>query len=284
MQSHLAAFRQRLESAGWSEGRNVGFTYRFAEGHPERYASLAKELVGARPDAILVRGTPGTTALLRETKTIPIVFVGLSDPIGSALVKSLAYPGGNVTGFLLYEEGIGGKWLSLLKEISPGLTRAGVMAEPLLMPFDYFLRSVRAAAPALGIEILSRPLSGPQEIERTIGDLAAPNTGLVVLPQAIDPAHRDLIIGLVGRHRMPAIYAFRYFVAAGGLISYETNVLDHYRQAAGYVDRILRGDKPADLPIQVPTKYETTINLKTAGALGLDVPPRLLLLADEVIE
>jgi putative ABC transport system substrate-binding protein len=284
MQSHLAAFRQRLESTGWLEGRNLHVDYRFADGNSDRYAPLAKELIALHPDAILVRGTPGTTALLHESQTIPMVFVGLSDPIGSGLVKSLAHPGGNVTGFLLYEEDIVGKWLSLLKEISPGVTRAGLMANPALMPFDYFLRSARTAAAALGIEIESRPITDTASIERAIDSLARPNTGLVVLPQATEPMQRDLIIGRVAHHKLPTIYPFRFFVAAGGFISYETDVTDHYRQSADYVDRILRGDKPADLPVQVPTKYVTTLNLKTAKALGLEVPPSLLLRADEVIE
>jgi putative ABC transport system substrate-binding protein len=241
MQSHLSVFHQGLQSAGWSDGRNLRISYRFAEGISDRYPSLAKELIDLHPDAVLVRGTPGTAALLHETKTIPIVFVGISDPIGSGLVQSLAHPGGNVTGFLLYEEGIAGKWLSLLKEISPNMTRAGLMANPGLMPFDYFLRSAHAAAPALGIEILPRPVADSQEAERAIEQLAGPNTGLVVLPQSTDPAHRALIIDRVARHRIPAIYAFRFFVVAGGLISYETDVVDHYRLAASYMDRILRG-------------------------------------------
>lgn len=284
MQSHLAAFRQRLEIAGWSEGRNLQISYRFAGGISERYPPLAKELIAQRPDAVLVRGTPGTTALLHETKTIPLVFVGLSDPIGSGLVQSLARPGGNVTGFLLYEEGIVGKWLSLLKEISPGLVRAGLMANPALMPFDYFVRSAHAAAPALGIQIEPRPITDTASIERAIDSLAGPNTGLVVLPQATEPSQRDLIIGRVARHRMPAIYPFRFFVTAGGLIAYETDVVDHYRQSAVYIDRILRGDRPSDLPVQVPTKYQTSLNLRTAKALGFEIPSTLLLRADEVIE
>jgi ABC-type uncharacterized transport system substrate-binding protein len=284
MQSHLAAFRRQLESTGWSEGRNLHIDTRFAEGDSGRYPSLAKEIIALRPDAILVRGTPGTTALLHESQGIPVVFVGLSDPIGSGLVKTLARPGGNVTGFLLYEEGIVGKWLSLLKEISPSLSRAGLMANPALMPYDYFLRSAQAAAPTLGIALESHPVSDTAGIERTIASLASAGAGLVVLPQATEPIQRDLIVAQVARHKLPTIYPFRFFVSAGGLISYETDVVDHYRQAATYIDRILRGDKPFDLPIQVPTKYQTTLNIKTAKALGLEIPPALLLRADEVIE
>jgi putative ABC transport system substrate-binding protein len=285
IQEHLAGFRQGLKSLGWSEGRNIRVDYRFVGGRPDQYVPIARDLIGLRPDAILVRGTPGAAALLRESRETPIVFVGVSDPVGSGLAKSLARPGGNVTGYLLYEEGIAGKWLSLLKEISPRLSYAALMGNPATMPFDYFLRSATAAASALAIEVEPRPVADAPEIERTINSLSGkPNAGLVVLPDPGGIINRDLIIHLTARHRLPTVYPFRLFVVSGGLMAYETNLLDHYRQSARYIDRILRGDKPMDLPIQAPTRYETILNLRTAKELGLEIPPTLLVRADEVIE
>jgi putative tryptophan/tyrosine transport system substrate-binding protein len=285
MKARLAAFRQRLERLGWSEGRNVHIDYRYAASIADQYQRLAKELVALQPDVILAQTTPITAALLRENRTVPIVFVSVSDPIGSGLVASLARPGGNLTGLLLYEEGITGKWLAMLKEIAPRLSRAALMANPKTTPYDYFLRSAKAIAPSLAIELEPSPVGNAADIKRVVESFArVPNGGLVVLPDPATSVHRDLIIALVARHRLPAVYWARYFVAAGGLMSYGTDFIDQSRQAADYVDSILRGAKPGDLPVQAPTKYETTLNLKTAKALGLEVPPSLLVRADEVIE
>jgi putative ABC transport system substrate-binding protein len=224
-------------------------------------------------------------ALRQETRTVPIVFVTVSDPIGSGLVTSLARPGGNVTGLMLYEEGITGKWLAMLKEIAPQLARAALIANPKTTPYDYFLRSARTMATSLGIEVAPSPIANAGDIERTIESFArVANGGLIFPPDATTTVNRDLIIALAARHRLPAVYSWRFFVAAGGLMSYGTDNVDQNRQAASYVDRILRGANPAELPVQTPTKYQTTINLKTAKALGLTVPPGLLVAADEVFE
>ncbi len=245
---------------------------------------LAKELVRLQPDVLSAHTTPVAAAFQRESRTIPIVFMSASDPIGSGLVASLARPGGNLTGLLLYEEGITGKWLAMLKEIAPDLSRAALMANPKRSPYDYFMRSAKSVAPALTIELVPTPVENAADIERVIESFARePNSGLVVLPGTPNE-HRDLVIALAARHRLPAVYPFRYFVAAGGLMSYGTDFIDLSRQTAGYVDRILRGANAAELPVQAPTKYETVLNLKTAKALGLEVPPSLLVRADEVIE
>jgi ABC-type uncharacterized transport system substrate-binding protein len=282
--ARLAAFRQELERLGWSEGRNVRIEYRFAANNPDQYQPLAKELVSLQPDVFLAYATPVAAAFQRESRTIPIVFVSVSDPIGSGLVASLARPGGNLTGFLLYEEGITGKWLAMLKEIAPGLSHAALIANPKRTPYDYFVRSAKSVAPSLAIELAPTPVENAADIERVIESFARePNGGLVVLP-GTPVENRDLVIALAARHRLPAVYPFRFFVAAGGLMSYGTDFDDQSRQAASYVDRILRGANAADLPVQAPTKYETVLNLKTAKALGLEVPPSLLLRADEVIE
>ena len=282
--ARLAAFRQGLERLGWSEGRNVRIEYRFAANNPDQYQPLAKELVSLQPDVFLAYATPVAAAFQRESRTIPIVFVSVSDPIGSGLVASLARPGGNLTGLLLYEEGIAGKWLAMLKEIAPGLSHAALIANPKRAPYDYFVRSAKSVAPSLAIELAPTPVENAADIERVIASFARePNGGLVVLP-GTPVENRDLVIALAARHRLPAVYPFRFFVAAGGLMSYGTDFFDQSRQAASYVDRILRGANAADLPVQAPTKYETVLNLETAKALGLEVPPSLLLRADEVIE
>jgi putative ABC transport system substrate-binding protein len=281
----LAAFRQELQRLGWSEGRNVRFDYRYASGSAERAELFAKELVALQPDVIYAGTTTMTAATQRETRTIPIVFGAVSDPIGSGFVSSLAKPGGNLTGLRQYEEGITGKWLAMLKEIAPGLTRAAFLANPKTTPYDYFLRTAVAAAPSLAIELVPSQVATATDIQHAIESFArVPNGGLVLPPDTTTSIHRSLIIALAARHRLPAVYAFRYFVADGGLISYGVDLLDVHRRVAYYVDRILRGDKPADLPVQAPVKYETIINLKTAKALGLNVPPGLTIRADEVIE
>jgi len=284
VKTRLAAFQQGLERLGWSEGRTVRIDYRFGANNPDHYQSLAKELVRLQPDVLFAIATPIAVAFQRETRTIPIVFVSVSDPVGSGLVASLARPGGNLTGWLLYEEGITGKWLAMLKEIAPGLSRAALIAHPRRTPYDYFVRSAKSVAPSLAIELVPSPIENAADIERVIVSFARePNGGLVVLPGTPNE-HRDLVVAIAARHRLPTVYSFRSFVVAGGLMSYGTDLIDHARQAASYVDRILRGAKAADLPVQAPTKYETVLNLKTAKALGLEVPQSLLVRADEVIE
>jgi putative ABC transport system substrate-binding protein len=285
--ARIAKFRQELDRLGWSEGRNVRIDARFAAGNPDEFRVLAKELVVLQPDVILARSTPAVTALQQQSRAIPIVFVSVGDPIGSGFIASLARPGGNLTGLLLYEESITGKWLAMLKEIAPHLTRAALVGNPKAMTtvYDGFLRSAKAIAPSLAIELVPSPVENAADIERAIESFARiPNGGLVLPPDTTTILHRDLIIALAARHRLPAVYQARFWVAAGGLMSYGTDLADQLRQAASYVDRILRGAKPADLPVQAPTKYETTVNLKTAKALGLTVPPDLLVAADEVIE
>jgi putative tryptophan/tyrosine transport system substrate-binding protein len=280
----LAGFRQGLEKLGWVEGGNVRIDYRFAPGGTQARV-LARELVSLRPDVILGQSTPAVAALQLESRTIPIVFAGIADPIGSGFVMSLARPGGNLTGLLLYEEGITGKWLGMLREIAPRLERAALVANPKTTSFDYFLRSAKALAPSLAIDIVPSPVENAADIERTIESFARePNGGLVLPPDITTVAHRDLIIALAARHHLPAVYTLRVFVAAGGLMFYGTDFVDLFRQAASYVDHILRGAKPADLPMQTPTRYETVVNLKTAKTLGIDVPPSLLVRADEVME
>jgi putative ABC transport system substrate-binding protein len=284
--ARLAKFRQGLETLGWSDGRNVRIDYRFAPGGVQAPA-LAKELVALQPDVILSNSTPVTVALQRETHTIPIVFLGVSDPVGSGLVASLARPGANITGLLMFEASITGKWLAMLSDLAPGLSRALLVINPKTAAYyEFYLRAAQAAASSLAIELVFNPIeSAPTEIERIIEAFArTPNGGLLLPPDTNTNLHRDLIIALAARYRLPAVYSDRLFVEAGGLMCYSTNRADQFRVAASYVDRILRGAKPADLPVQVPTKYETIINLKTAKALGLTVPPSMLVAADEVIE
>jgi putative ABC transport system substrate-binding protein len=283
-QAQVAAFWQGLERLGWSEGRNVRVDVRFAPNADQRQV-LAKELVALQPDAILAHLTPVAAALKRESNTIPIVFLGVSDPVGSGFVASLARPGGNLTGLLLYEAGIVGKWLAMLKEIAPHMTRAALVGSAKTPSYDYFLKTAQGIAPSLAIELVPSPAETEAEIEGAIASFArAPNGGLFLPPNSITVLHRDLVIGLAARHRLPSVYAFRFFVASGGLMSYGTNQVDVWREAASYVDRILRGARPADLPVQAPSKYETTINLKTAKALGITMPSGMLVAADEVIE
>ncbi|MGB9322637.1 MAG: ABC transporter substrate-binding protein [Pseudolabrys sp.] len=277
IKARLVGFRQGFEKFGWSEGSNVRIDYRFAPAGAQ-VQSLARELVALQPDVILAQSTPATIAVQAESRTIPIVFAGLADPIGLGLVASLPRPGGNLTGLLLYEEGITGKWLAMLKEIAPNLTRAALVANPKTTSFDYFLRSAEALAPSLAIEIAPKPVENSADIQRAIDSFASEPNGTTTV------VHRDLVIALAARYRLPAVYAIRVFVAADGLMYYGTDFVDLYRRAAAFVDRILRGANPADLPVQLPTKYETIVNLKRAKVLGLHVPPSLLVRADEVIE
>jgi putative ABC transport system substrate-binding protein len=286
IKSRLTAFRQALEQLGWAEGSNVHIDYRFATGSSDRYLPLAQELTALRPDVIVAVTTPVVATLQRETRARPIVFMSVSDPIGAGFVVSLARPGGNLTGVLLYEAGIMGKWLAMLKEIAPRLTRVALLGNPKTTPFDYFQRAAEATAPALGIELVPTAIENAEaDIERVIESFAATaNGGLVVLPDTTTLVRRDLVVAVVARNRLPAVYPLRVFVDSGGLMAYSIYVVDAYRLAATYVDRILRGAKPADLPVQAPTRYETVLNLKTAKSLGIEVPPSLLVRADEVIE
>jgi putative ABC transport system substrate-binding protein len=283
--SQFAKFREGLASFGWVEGRTVHIEHRFAAADASRYQPLAKELVALQPEVILAVSTPVTAALQRQTSTIPIVFLGVSDPIGSGFAANLARPGSNLTGIMLYEEGIAGKWLAMLKEIGPRLARVALVAGPKTTAYDYFVRNAKSAGPSLDIEIVPTPVAGATDIERGIEAFSrAPNGGLLLPPDGTTIVHRDLVIALAARHNLPAVYALRFFVTAGGLMSYGTDQGEAFQQAASLVDRILRGAKPIDLPVQTPTKYQTSLNFKTAKALGLDVPPILLASADEVIE
>ncbi len=259
--------------------------YRFTAARPERIPTLAKELVGLQPDVILAHSTGATAGLQRESRTIPIVFVNVSDPVGSGFIASMARPGGNLTGVLHLEASIVGKWLAMLKEIAPRLARAALMGNRKTTAFDYFLQSAQAISPSLAVELVPSDVETAADIERAMESLARmPDSGLVFPPDAMTISNRDLVIALAARHRLPAVYALQLYVTSGGLMSYGTDQNEMFRLAASYVDRILRGDKPTDLPAQSPTKFETAVNLKTAKALGLTVPPGLLVAADEVIE
>jgi putative ABC transport system substrate-binding protein len=283
-QARLAAFRHGLEQRGWSEARNVRIDARFSA-EADQFQMLAKELIALQPDVILSHTTPVTAALQRESRTVPIVFVYVSDPIGSGFVAGLARPGGNLTGLLQYEASITGKWLGMLREVAPGIARVALLGDPITPTYEYFLRAAEVVSPSLGITLVPSPIHTAADIERAVEMFAqAPNGALFLPPNNTTIWHRALIIALAARHRLPAVYALRVFVEAGGLMSYGVDEIGIFRQAASYVDRILRGSQPDDLPVQTPLKYETVVNLKTAKALGLDVPPTLLARADEVIE
>jgi putative ABC transport system substrate-binding protein len=283
-QLRSARFLQGLQELGWTVGRNVQIDWRWSALDRERYRAMAAELVAARPDVLLTNG-PTTPAMRQATRTIPIVFVGSNDPVGSGLVSSLAHPGGNLTGFAAGEYGFSAKWLQLLKQIAPNVTRAAVMRDPGSLGGTGQLGALQGAAFILGMELTPVDPTDPGEIERAITEFARrPNGGLVVPRSATSLSNRQQIIALAAQHRLPAVYDQRRYVADGGLISYGVDNADLYWRAAAYVDRILKGEKPADLPVQAPTKYETIINLKTAKVLGLDVPTTLLVRADEVIE
>ena len=284
-QGRLAAFMQGLQQAGWSVGRNVRVDLRWGGGDPELYRSHAAELVALAPDVFLAAGAIVTRALQRATRTIPIVFANAVDPVGMGFVASLARPGGNATGFTVFEFSMGGKWLELLKQIAPGITRAAVLRDPSLASGAGEFGAVQTVAPSFGVELHPVDVRDADEMDRAITAFASEsNGGLIVTQNATAILHRKLIIALAARHRLPAIYAYSSFVTDGGLISYGPDSMDGYRRAAGYVDRILKGAKPADLPVQAPVKYELAINLKTARALGLEVPPSVLARATEVIE
>jgi len=283
--ARLAAFLQALQQLGWTGNRNVHIDYRWGAGEPERIRRHAAELAALAPEVILANGTAGVGPLLQATRTVPIVFVQVSDPVGAGYIASLARPGGNATGFTLFEYGTSGKWLELLKQIAPSVTRAVVLRDPTQPTGIAQLAAMHSVAPSLGVEVSPVGLRDPDEIERGVAAFArGANGGLIVTAGALSLVHRDLIIAQPARHRLPAVYPYRIFVASGGLMSYGTDSTDSYRRAAGYVDRILKGEKAADLPVQQPTKFDLVINLKAAKALDLDVPATLLATADEVIE
>lgn len=280
-----AAFEQGLKQLGWSEGRNVRIDYRWGGGDPGITHRQAEELVALAPDVIVATGSSGTGQALRATRTVPIVFVIVPDPVGSGFVDSLSQPGGNATGFLQFEYGLSGKWLELLKQISPGLTRAMMLWDPAITAGIGQFAIIQSVATLAGVDIRPVNVSDAGEIERAVTAFArSPNGGLIMTASALSAVRRDQVIALAARHKLPAVYPNRLFVTSGGLISYGANLIDQYRQAAVYVDRILKGDRPADLPIQAPNKYELVINLKTAKAMGLTIPPAVLARADEVIE
>ena len=283
-QARKTAFVQALQQFGWTDGRNGRIETRWGTdaGNTRRYVA---ELVALAPDVIVAAGSAAMVALQQTTRTVPIIFVTIIDPVGAGFVESLARPGGNVTGFSLFEYGLSGKWVELLKEIAPGVMRVAVLRDTAVGSGVGQYAIIQAVAPSLGVELRPIDMRDPGEIERAVVAFArVPNSGLIIVGSPSGTVHRNLIITLAARHQLPAVYPLAYYVRTGGLISYGPDSVDPYRSAAGYVDRILKGEKPADLPVQAPTKYELAINMKTAKALGLDVPPTLLARADEVIE
>jgi putative tryptophan/tyrosine transport system substrate-binding protein len=284
--SWVKAFRDALAKLGWAEGSNLRLELRWAAADPDRIRTLAKELVELRPDVIFDQTTPVTSALARETKTIPIVFVYVADPIGSGFAPSLAHPGGNITGFTYLEPTTGGKWVGLLKEVAPHTAHVAVLFNPATTPpLKFYMPSIQAAASSLAVEAVTAPVHAKDEIEGVIAAQARnPGGGLLVMPDVFNDANRELIITLAARSRVPAIYPRPVFAESGGLVAYGADLTEQFRQAAGYIDRILKGANPGDLPIQQPTKFELVINLKTAKALGLQIPDKLLATADAMIE
>jgi putative ABC transport system substrate-binding protein len=285
--ARVEAFEQGLETAGWSVGHNLRIEYRYAEGDSARMQALAQELVELKPDCVLGQSTPVTAALMRATRAIPIVFVAVSDPIGSGFVASMARPGGNITGFTVLQASIAGKYLEMLKEMVPQLTRVAIMYNPNSVPVDgtFFSRPFIESATKLKVRPIIAQVHDPTEIENTIRKLGGETgSGLILVPDNFMSVHRDLIISLTARFRIPAIYPYRYFAEAGGLVSYGVDAIDQFRRASEHVSRILRGAKPADLPVQAQTKFELVINLRTAKALGIVIPKILLAGAEQVIE
>jgi putative ABC transport system substrate-binding protein len=283
--ARFAAFLQGLQQLGWTDGRNVRIDTRWGGGDTNRIRRYAAELVSLAPDVTLASATPAVAALQEATRTVPIVFVVVADPVGAGFVDSLARPGGNITGFLAFEYGLSAKWLELLKEIAPRVARAAVLRDPFLGLGIGQLAAIQAVAPSFGVELTPVGVHDASEIERNVTAFArGTSSGLIVTGSTLATLHRDLIITLAARHRLPAVYPFHFFATSGGLISYGPDTVDQFRRATGHVDRILKGEKPADLPVQAPTKYELVINLKTAKALGLEIPSSVLARADEVIE
>jgi putative ABC transport system substrate-binding protein len=284
-QARVAALMQGLQEWGWAVGRNVRVDLRWGAGDAQRLRVYADELVALGPDVLLASGLTTVAPLLQVTRTVPMVFVNVTDPVGSTIVESLARPGGNVTGFANFEFGISAKWIELLKELSPRLSRVGVLRDPVNPAVMGLLGSIQSVAPSFGVELQPIAVRGPSEIERAFATFVQTSIGgVIVLTGGAALVHRGSIISWAAKHRLPAVYPFRYHVLDGGLISYGPNSVENYRRAASYLDRILKGEKPADLPVQAPTKYELVINLKTAKALGLDLPATVLARADEVIE
>jgi putative ABC transport system substrate-binding protein len=284
-QLRLSALQQGLQRTGWIEGRNIQIEKRWSAGNVENLRAYAAELVAHAPDAILANGSAATTQLSQATRTVPIVFTDVPDPVGSGLVDSLARPGGNVTGFMLFEYSISGKWLELLKEIAPTITQAAVLRDPSMIAGVGQFAAIQSVAPSLGVDLRPIDVRDAAEIERGMLAFAQrTNRGVIVVSSPLAALHRDLIIRLAAEHKLPAVYSFGYYAASGGLMAYGPDPNDPFRRAADYIDRILKGEKPADLPVQAPTKFELIINLKTAKALGIEVPPTLLARADEVIE
>jgi len=283
-QARIAVFRQALQALGWSEGRNIQFIYRWSGGDLAHARQFAKELLDLRSDVILTNSTPATVAVRDITRATPTIFVQVSDPVGAGVVQSLARPDGNLTGLTNFDLSTAGKWLELLKRLAPNITRVAYLFNPNTAPLLY-AKAVESAAPLLSVKSIPAAVHNAVEIERALEQVARESdSALLVLPDLFNATNRQSIIALAARHRLPAVYPFRYFVTSGGLMSYGTELLDTYRQAASYVDRILKGERPSDLPVQQPTKFELIINLKTAKALGLEVPPALLARADEVTE
>jgi putative ABC transport system substrate-binding protein len=281
----VAAFRKGFEELGWTDGRNVRIDYRFGGGDPTLVPKLVKELIALRPEVIVAATTPAATAVRQQTLSIPVVFVQVPDPVAAGFVTNLARPEGNITGFTNFEFSIGGRWLQAIKECAPGVSRVAVVFDPANPSWAAYLRTIEAAAPSFNVQLTPVGVSNVEEIETNITSFARePHGALVVLPSAVTTLHRGPTIAMAARHRLPAVYPYRFFVTNGGLMSYGVDVPGLYKQAASYVDRLLKGAKPADLPVQLPTKFELVINLKTAKALGLDVPQTLLGRADEVIE
>jgi ABC-type uncharacterized transport system substrate-binding protein len=284
-QARMAAFLQGLQQLGWSDGRNVRIDIRYAAGDANLIRKSAAELIALAPDVILAPGTTSLGPLLQATRTVPIVFTTLLDPVGAGFVDSLARPGGNATGFIAFEYSLSGKWLELLKQIAPSLTRVAILRDPATAAGIGQFAAIQSAAPSFGVELRPIDMREADEIERAVTAFArSSNGGLIVTAGSGSVIHRDLIIKLAARHQLPSVYGAHHFVTGGGLISYGPDRIDQYRQAAGYIDRILKGEKPGDMPVQAPTKYELVINLKTAKALGLTVPPSVLARADQVIE
>jgi putative ABC transport system substrate-binding protein len=284
-QARLAAFQQALQQLGWSDSRNVRIDIRWHENDADRARTYAQELIALAPDIFLADGIVSVTALQHVTRTLPIVFAAVADPVGAGFVDSLSRPGGNITGFMNFEYEFSGKWLELLKQIAPRLTRAAVIRDPAYVSALAQFSAIQAVARALGVEVTPIGVHDIGVIERAVEAFArSPNGGLIMTGGAFSAGTRDLIIALAARHKLPAVYPFRDMVTAGGLVSYGPDYADQFRRAAGYVDRIVKGAKPADLPVQAPTKYELAVNLKAAKAIGLDVPATVLARADEVIE
>jgi putative ABC transport system substrate-binding protein len=285
-QAWVAAFREALQKLGWAEGRNIRIDARWATPDVEAMQRLAKELVALQPDLILSQSTPTTAALLQQTRTIPIIFANIADPVGSGFVASFPRPGGNVTGFVLFEPTMASKWLELLKEIAPRVNRVAFLFNPATATyFEYYTNPFKAAAASFGVEAIAAPVHDRSELESAFAAQARePNGSLIVLPDSFLNAHSVEITSLAARYRLPAVYPYRLYIKVGGLLSYGNDVFDNYRRAAGYVDRIFKGEKPSELPVQAPVKFELVLNFKTAKDLGLTLPPTLLARADEVIE